>query len=268
VTKTHALSIDKFKDQLPTLLEYNRRTRESMTTRLHFKGDTRLIQLDDCSPDVMSGLAPFAFLQAATSPGNGQTWLALHKGLTPEQYNELRRRLLARLKPTGANGGAYGSIRFPGSLNCKPKRCYADGEPCRVQLLRAAPGRVVTEAELNAAGLLAPAPPKPTPAEVRAITSRLPVEGFPDMAAEIDAAGGDRSRGEFFWCMKSLRRGFPKQMVENELSRAGDKARTRHHDNYIHDTVENAARMIGLNARTSTCFSNAAQTDARGGGAL
>jgi hypothetical protein len=195
----------------------------------------------------MRDLAPFAFLQVATSPGNGQTWLALPKGLTPEQYNELRRRLLSQLKPTGANGGAYGSIRFPGSLNCKPKRRYADGEACRVQLLRAAPGRVVTEADLDAAGLLAPATPAPTPAELSTIKTRFPVEGFPDMKAEIAATGGDRSRGEFAWCMKSLRRGFPPNIVEDELRRAGDKARTRQRDNYARETVEKAARVVGLN---------------------
>jgi hypothetical protein len=248
VTKTHDLSLAEFQDQLPALLEYNSRTRESMTTRLHFKGDTRLIQLDDCPPDLMSRLAPLSFLQASTSPGNGQTWLALPEGLALEQYEGLRRRLLTKLKPTGANGGAYGSIRFPGSLNCKPKRRYADGEPCRVQLLRGALGRVVTEAELDAANLLAPAPPKPTPAEVRAVKSRIPVEGFPDMAAELYAAGGDRSRAEFVWCLKALRRGFSEGAVEVELSSIGEKARVRQRDGYIRETVRKAAREIGLDS--------------------
>ena len=244
VTHARGLTLAELQSELPHYITRNARAPvESLTVRLHFKGDTRLIQTDDCSPEVCAALAPFSFMQAATSPGNAQAWLCLADELSEREYAEVRRRYLKRLEGTGANGGAYGSIRWPGSMNRKPGRRYSDGASPRVQLLLSAPGRRVTVAELDAAGLLAPPEPKPTPRQVRDIKGRIP-SGWPDLEECYAKYGSDRSRAEFVWCMKALRKGWPEHHVEAELSRVGAKAVTRQRDDYIAKTVENAARAI------------------------
>jgi len=238
--------------KLPAYLERNRRSPvESFTVRLRRKEDTRLIQLDDCPPEVVERLSSFAFLVHATSPGNAQAWLALADEFTHEQYDELRYRLLnGPLKATGTNGGAYGSTRWPGSLNRKPKRRYADGESPRVQLLRISAGRRVTVAELEATGLLAAPRPKPSAADMRAIRSRLPdPKDWPDMNQYLAECDGDRSRAESKWCVRAISMGHPLHAVEAELERIGEKARVRRRDNYVRETVENAAQWVGMNPR-------------------
>ena len=245
-------SIAEFQENLPRLLACNERSPVvSMAVRVRWKGETHLLQVDECTPELLERLAPFSFMQIATSRGNGQAWLAFSEALTQEQYDELKLRLFTRLNPTqskeGANGGAHGSVRWPGSLNRKPKRRYADGESPRVQLLSVQPGRKVSIAELDAAGLLAPMPPKKTPAQIREIKGRLP-QGWPDLDEFLQRHAGDRSRAEFAWCCRAIETGWPQYKVEEELARRGAKARTRTRDNYIIETVSNAARKVGVAA--------------------
>lgn len=232
-------------DAMARYLERNRERPESLAVRpAHAR---RLIQIDDAPPEVLERLAPFSFLQELTSPANGQAWLCLADNFTgDEEFKTQRGRLLSPLKSTGANGGAYGSTRWPGSLNKKPQRCYADGESPRVQLLRVQSGRVTSLAELDAAGLLAPLPPKKTPEQVREIRSRLP-KGWPSMD-EFLARHKDRSTAEFAWSCRALELGWPPYRVEQELSRIGAKARTRTRDNYVSETVTNAAQKVGIGA--------------------
>jgi hypothetical protein len=245
-------SIAEFQADLPRLLKRNEQSPvESMAVRVRWKGETNLLQVDDCPPEVLETLAPYSFMQIATSPGNGQAWLAFSETLTQERYDELKRRLFTRLNPTndkqGANGGAHGSVRWPGSLNRKPKRRYADGASPRVQLLSVQPGRKVSVAELDAAGLLAPPPPKKTPEQVREIKGRLP-SGWPDLDEFLHRHAGDRSRAEFAWSCRALEVGWPQYRVEEELAQIGAKARTRTRDAYITDTVTNAALKVGVRA--------------------
>jgi hypothetical protein len=244
-------SIAEFQENLPRLLACNERSPVvSMAVRVRWKGETHLLQVDECAPELLERLAPFSFMQIATSQGNGQAWLAFSEALTQEQYDELKRRLFSRLNPTkskeGVNGGAHGSVRWPGSLNRKPKRRYQDGESPRVQLIGVALGRTVSIAELDAAGLLAPLPPKKTPEQIREIKGRLP-QGWPSMG-EYLAKHKDRSTAEFAWSCRAIELGWPQYRVEEELARIGAKARTRTRDNYITETVANAARKVGIAA--------------------
>lgn len=238
----------QFRARLDGYLKRNQARRESLSVRLRFKGEFKVMQLDDCPPEALKALAPYSFLQVATSPGNGQAWIALADELDEDGYKALRYRLFSERAPLGklkVNGGAHGSVRWPGSLNCKPSRRYRDGEPPRVQLLRAALGLKVSVAELEAAGLLGAAPPKPDPRVVREIRGRLP-KGWPDLNDSYAQFGRDRSRAEFVWCMKALRRGWPSSHVEAELASLGVKASARARDSYIRDTVANAARIVGV----------------------
>jgi hypothetical protein len=213
----------------------------------HKYSTRRLIQVDDCSWEVVRLLKPFAFLVTMTSPGNYQVWLAISDVIPDhEDFKSQKRRLYQFLKPTGANGGAHGSIRWPGTLNRKPKRRYQDGESPRVQLIGVALGRTVSIAELDAAGLLAPLPPKKTPEQIREIKGRLP-QGWPSMG-EYLAKHKDRSTAEFAWSCRAIELGWPQYRVEEELARIGAKARTRTRDNYITETVANAARKVGIAA--------------------
>lgn len=242
-------------ERLPGYLERNRRSPVgSFTVRLRDKDDTHLIQLDDCPPEVAEVLSPLAFLIHATSPGNAQAWLALADDLTWEEYDELRYRLLnGPLKEMGTNGGAYGSTRWPGSLNRKPKRRYTDGESPRVQLLRINAGRRVSAAELEAAGLLAPPRPKPSAEEVRRIKTRLvDPNDWPDMNQFLAECDGDRSRAESKWCVRALYMGHSQSDVEAELERIGEKARVRRRDGYVRKTVASAAAWVGLNPARET----------------
>jgi hypothetical protein len=214
----------------------------------HKYGTRRLIQVDDCSREVVRLLMPFAFLVAMTSPGNYQVWIALSDEMPDDkEFEDQRLRLYQFLKPTGANGGAYGSIRWPGTLNRKPSRRYADASSPRVQLLRTQPGRMVSVAELDAAGLLAPLPPKKTPEQIKEIKGRLP-KGWPDFDEFLSRHRGDRSRAEFAWACRAIELGWPQYKVGEELSRIGAKARTRTRDNYATETVASAARRVGVTA--------------------
>lgn len=248
-TLAEDLQLDDFQRRLPEFLERNRASGvESFTVRLRRKDDVRLVQVDDCTAEVKDVLAPFCFLAHATSPGNWQVWLCLADDLTPAQYDEARRRLLKRLEPTGANGGAYGSTRWPGSLNHKPKRRYEDGEAPRVALFYAALGRRCAVAELDAAGLLAPLRPRPSAEAKRAIRGRFPGPNeWPDMDYYLAQTGGDRSRAESKWCVRALSMGHPSASVRAELAHIGAKAGLRQRDNYIDDTVERAVRWLDLN---------------------
>jgi len=248
------VAVAEFRRHLARYMKHNEKnSTHSLCGRVsgikHKYSTRRLIQVDDCNWEVVRLLMPFAFLVTMTSPGNYQAWLALSDVIPDhEDFKSQRRRLYQFLKPTGANGGAHGSIRWPGSLNRKPKRRYADGESPRVQLLSVTPARITSLAELDAAGLLAPVPPKKTPAQIREIKGRLP-HGWPDFDELLERHAGDRSRAEFAWCCRAIETGWPQYKVEEELARRGAKARTRTRDNYITETVSNAARKVGVAAR-------------------
>jgi hypothetical protein len=240
------VSGEAFAENMARYLDRNLSKPESLAVRpAHTR---RLCQHDDCNAEVLERLAPFCFLQELTSPANGQAWLCVSDDFaSDEDFKIFRTRLLSKLKDTGANGGAYGSTRWPGSLNKKPQRKYADGESPRVQLLRVQPGRTVSAAELDAAGLLAPLPPKKTPEQIREIKGRLP-QGWPNFDEFLHRHAGDRSKAEFAWCCRAIELGWPLYKVEEQLARIGAKASTRTRDAYITDTVTNAALKVGVRA--------------------
>lgn len=158
------------------------------------------VQLDDLDGRRAARLAAFAFLVLRTSPNSYHAWLHVSDAPqpTPEATAARREWLAAKLDdsklrelPTGkdrledleskwyvgrsdwlalrrrivgaAQGdkAASGSSRVPGSLNVKAK--YAPDFPT-VEIVALTPGRSVTIAELDAAGLIAPEPPRPAPA--------------------------------------------------------------------------------------------------------
>lgn len=138
------------RERMPEWLARNATGRESLMVRMN---DVQLIQVDDCNEELSRRLSPYTFLVAMTSPGSYQAWLCVEDAVRDASVRE---RLLAHLTSTPGNGGAYGGIRWPGSLNCKRTRRHADGSFPMVTLVSCTPGRRVSTAELERHGLLAP----------------------------------------------------------------------------------------------------------------
>jgi hypothetical protein len=220
--------------------------------------DGALIQVDDCNAETLALLQPFAFAVIETSPGSFQPFIALSPDTAKEKRKESRERLLRRLKGSGANGGAYNSVRMPGALNVKEKHKAAFGEYPRVRLVSVAHGRIVTPEELDSAGLLAPVEEKPKPlASVTHIRSSNLPDHFPDFNEHLQRKWldsenrPDRSSAEIAWCCAALRAGFPSYMVEDELCRLSLKVKGRN-DNYIQKTVRAAEQFLSTHPQTSS----------------
>ena len=256
VTDAH-LPVDEFRLGLPYHLEHNL-DNETHSLCVRFSGITpswdwygsrRLIQADDCSAEEYARLLPFSFFAVRTSltPRGFQVWIALSDEIADhEEFKRQKRRLYGKFNPTRdkkkLNGGAHGSVRWPGTLNRKPKRRYPDGESPRVQLLHVAPGRITSLAELDAAGLLAPAPQKATPEEVRELKAKLPDGSWPDINDYLGRQS-DRSGPECGWAMAALGRGWPRRSVVAKLREIGPKASTRD-DAYAEQTVAAALSFL------------------------
>ena len=210
----------------------------------------RLIQVDDCTREVMERLLPFAFLAVETSPENFQTWLALSPDITDEARKDVRGRLLRKFAENGegANGGAYNSLRLPGCLNAKEKYQKSLGSFPRVALTHVELGRICSPLELEQAGLLA-APIEKLQPLAPPSTSKLPTGALPDYQGYLADAGGDRSRADIRWSMAALGMGFPSYVVVAHLESQSGKAQGRR-DNYARTTVDNAASFVAASSVT------------------
>jgi hypothetical protein len=210
----------------------------------------RLVQVDDCTRDVMRRLLPFAFLAVETSPENFQTWLALSPDITDEARKDVRGRLLRKFAENGegANGGAYNSLRLPGCLNAKEKYQKSLGSFPRVALTHVELGRTVAPLELEQAGLLAAPVEKPKP-PIMPTSAKLPAGAMPDYNDHLAATGGDRSRADIRWSMAALGAGFPHYAVIAQLEAMSGKAQGRH-DDYARKTVDNAASFVAASSVT------------------
>jgi hypothetical protein len=196
------------------------------------------VQLDDLDAAKLARVEPFAFLSVETSPGNFQAWIALS---SEDVYERLRRRLVRGI---GADRGASGAMRWPGSVNHKPGR---DG--FKVRLVHTTPGRIATEQELEAANLLAPVPPPVRPStQDRAPAQRAP-RTWPDYQRCLDEAkrklGGepDRSEADKNWSILAVGRGWLRSDVFYKLCELSSKARNR--PDYAERTVTYAFGAAG-----------------------
>jgi hypothetical protein len=249
---SESVNVEKLKLRAASYIQ--RSEQESISVCLRPR-DGVLIQIDDCSAEVLARLRSFSFVGIETSVGSFQPWLALPKGTSENERLAVRERLLRQLKDTGANGGAFNSVRFPGSLNVKEKYKAALGEYPRVRLVYTSPGRIVTPLELDHAGLLAPVQQKPKIEPTRYTSPNLPTH-WPDFNGHlqrkwIDSENRpDRSSAEISWCMAALRMGWPRHMVVSELERLSLKGDGRR-DNYIEKTVDAAIRLLASLPQTS-----------------
>src|SRR4051812_39884330 len=142
------LSLAELQRTLPTMLDDAAQRKHNVIIRPHGP-EVTLLQLDDLKAHQLPAVA---FVAIETSPSNYQAWLALPGRIDKEFASRVR-------KGAGADIGASGATRIPGSFNFKPDHApEKTGRPHypRVTITTAQPGRTVTAAELEQLGLVAP----------------------------------------------------------------------------------------------------------------
>jgi hypothetical protein len=249
--KGESITGAQIKLRLPQYIKRNRAQGHNVALRAW----GAIIQVDDCTAQIMEHLKPFAFLITETSPGNYQVWLALPKpfigadGKISAEGKALRTRLMKKFQENGepANGGAYGSTRLPGTLNIKEK--YQGSFP-QIHVVYVAMGRIVTPEELEQAGLLADAPAVPALTLVespRYSNSKLPTE-WPDYQyyvsrapAKEDGQPNLNSADESF-VVRCLALGHPRYSVGAKLRSLRDKAANR--ADYVERTLDSAEAWL------------------------
>jgi hypothetical protein len=143
--KTHPLRMANHIDSWLTSAENRKR---SVIARPEPKN--AWFQTDDITTTRAVELADVATFAIETSPNKAQVWFRLSES-DRENHARIHARLIAGMS---ADPSASGAMRLAGSLNFKYQ------PPPRVKLLYANPDREVTETQLEAAGLLAPAAPQ------------------------------------------------------------------------------------------------------------
>jgi hypothetical protein len=176
-----------------------------------------------------------SFLILRTSPGNHQAWVAV-----TDADEDFARRLR---KGAGADLTASGATRTIGSINFKEK--YAPKFP-RVMTVHKNPGKVVTRAELEALGVVAPME-KVTPTVIH--SHRSTPRGWPSYqrclegAPEKDDGTRDRSRADFTFCLLAIDWGWDIEETAGRLMQESGKAQENGHG-YALRTAIAAARAV------------------------
>jgi hypothetical protein len=204
-----------------------------------------LLQLDDLDSAKLARVADLAFVTIKTSPGkdgsgNFQAWLALPGRLDKEFASRVR-------KGSGADIGASGATRIPGSFNFKP--AYAPDYP-RVTITAAHDKRMTTAAELERLGLVAPKEDFAPIAPARFEAERL--KQWPDYQYNLDRAkpnktgdGPDLSAVDFVWCMTAATWGFDTTDTAEKLLEVSEHARQQSDPkDYAARTARNAAGYV------------------------
>jgi hypothetical protein len=200
-----------------------------------------LIQLDDLPTEAAAQIGRHAFMVLCTSPGNFQAWVAVK-----DAPSDFARRLR---KGAGADPSASGATRVSGSLNFKTK--YAPDFPT-VEITHATPGKITTAAELDSAGLVAPAEEAPARAFVRVSPARRAGKArrWPSYALCVQNAPpihqGDRpdvSRADFTWCMMAIDWGHGIEETAARLMLESSKAQ-ENGEGYSLTTATNAAAAV------------------------
>ncbi|HTU19340.1 MAG TPA: DNA-primase RepB domain-containing protein [Gemmataceae bacterium] len=194
-----------------------------------------VIQLDDLGEAAVERLRPVSFLILRTSPGNYQAWVAV-----ADADEDFARRLR---KGAGADLTASGATRVSGSLNFKEK--YMPAFPC-VETVYTSPGRVVTQAELNALGVVAPEE-NVTPAVIRGHHSGS--RGWPSYQQCLEHPKAqkegrpDRSKADYTFCVLAIDWGWSVEETADRLMQVSSKAQ-ENGESYVQRTVQNAAAAV------------------------
>jgi hypothetical protein len=233
-------TLDQLRRSIGPLLESATRARENLILRPRTPAGATLIQLDDLAAEAAARIGPHAFMVLCTSPANFQAWVAVK-----DAPADFARRLR---KGAGADPSASGATRCSGSQNFKSK--YAPAFPT-VRIISAAAGKITMVAELDSAGLVAPAETAPPPR----VSLRLPrspgrARPWPSYTRCVQNAPpvhrGERpdiSRADFTWCRTAYQWAHSVETITARLLQLSDKAR-QDGEKYAHLTAENAARSV------------------------
>ena len=149
-------------------------------------------------------------------------------------------------KGAGADPTASGATRVSGSLNVKDK--YAPTFPL-VKTVHTSPGRVVTRAELEVLGIVAP-PERAAPAAIPLSRLRPDGRGWPSYQRCVEnappARGGgphDISRADFTFCLLAIDWGWPLEETTARLMQESAKAQ-ENGEAYALRTARRAATAI------------------------
>lgn len=231
--------------RIPDYLKRNQERQHNVAVRVWGP----IIQVDDCSREFYERLKPLCFAAVQTSPKSFQAWLALSSafvgpdGKRNDALTAIRDRFFKRCEELkeSANGGAYNSIRMPGTLNIKEK--YLPDFP-RIRLLHVSMGRITSPEELDAVGLLAPAPApalrlvKTAPRTRNIGASALPHGYFVQRAPLKEDGQPNMSRADMAFAVHRLALGDSRWEVAAELRAVRDKAARR--DDYVERTLDAA----------------------------
>jgi hypothetical protein len=229
--------LDQLRPSMPDILKEAAERRHNIIVRPRSTGAT-LIQLDDLGEDAAARLRSVSFLGLRTSPSSYQAWVAV-AGADADFARRLR-------KGAGADPAASGATRVSGSLNFKEK--YVPAFP-HVETVHASPGMLVTRAELEALGVVAP--PEKTSAAAIPISRRRPdARGWPSYQRCVENAppardGGrpDISRADFTFCLLAIDWGWGVEETAARLMQESGKAR-ENGEAYALRTARNAAAAI------------------------
>lgn len=216
-----------------------------------------LVQLDDLTPEAAAKLEPYSFMIIRTSPGNGQVWIAVSDG-PQENEKEAAKAFRKRLRRgAGADKSATGATRIGGSLNFKPH--YGPEFPV-VMLTYSHPGKTVTTAQLEQAGLIAPAEEPAPMLPPASVPPRIPPSGatstryWPDYERALRGApmkkhgnGPDRSMADYMFCRWAAQRGWSADEIAMKLAEVSEKAQEqarRGDEGYARVTAWNAVQAV------------------------
>jgi hypothetical protein len=231
-------SLEQLRPTISAILQEAAERRHNVIVRPRSTGAS-LIQLDDLGEDLAARLRPMSFLILRTSPNNYQAWVAVADGDA-----DFARRLR---KGAGADLTASGATRVSGSLNVKDK--YAPSFP-RVETAHASPSLVVTRAELEALGIVAPLE-KTDPEAIPFSRRRRPeARGWPSYQRCVEnappARGSDRpdiSRADFTFCLLAIDWGWTVEQAAARLMQESGKAQ-ENGEAYALRTAQKAAAAI------------------------
>jgi hypothetical protein len=180
-------TLAQLKNSLPRLLPGATARQNNLIVRPTSE-TVQFVQLDDLDEARLKRAGEAAFLTLQTSPGNHQAWIAV-SGLR---------------KGAGADISASGATRIAGTTNYKRKY---EPDFSKVRIVDATPGRVMTPAQLESLGLVAPAEPAPAVISLHSRRKHSASEGertWPDYERCVAGApppregdGPDRSMADF-----------------------------------------------------------------------
>ena len=207
-------SLDQLRTAMPGILAHANRSQQNVIIRP--RGP--VIQLDDLDEAAIERLRPVSFLVLRTSPRNHQAWVAV-----VDADEDFARRLR---RGAGADLAASGATRVSGSINFKEK--YAPTFP-HVETVETNPSRVVTRADLEALGIVAPAVTVDSTEVCRKQRSAL--RGWPNyqrcVAGAPEAREGGRpdiSRADFTFCLLAIDWGWSVEETAARLMEVSSKA--------------------------------------------